>query len=180
MNESLYSLLKKDLSHAKKFRHRKVYFLPEYHITIFFRLASFFCNFKPLYYLFNCVLVLYSYITGIQLFARTKIGGGIRFAHFSCIVIARSTIIGENCSIMQGVTLACTHHGKKKGAPIIGDNCLICAGAKIIGNVRIGDNVTIGANAVVVNDIPNNCIVAGVPAIIIKKNVIIENEIERY
>lgn len=180
-NMSLISLLKEDFHHAKKFRGKRVILLPEYHITIFFRLASYFQNkFRLLYYPFNLCLLFLSYFTGIQIKPGCKIGGGLRFAHFSCIVIAGSTTIGKNCSIMQGVTCGCTHHGAKKGAPIIGDDCILCAGAKLIGHIHVGNNVVIGANSVVVDDVPDNCIVAGIPAKIIKTNVIIKNEIESY
>jgi serine O-acetyltransferase len=83
--------------------------------------------------------------------------------------------IGENCIIQSGVTIGGTSH--KTIRPIIGNNVLIGTGAKIIGAVKIGDNVVVGANAVVVKDIPSNCVVAGVPAKIIKENIDITNYI---
>ena len=87
----------------------------------------------------------------------TKLGyGGIG------IVVHARTVIGKNCMIGQGVTI-----GGKSGwyeVPVIGDNVEISAGARILGPVRIGNNVIIGANAVVVKDVPDNCIVAGVRA----------------
>lgn len=96
---------------------------------------------------------------------RNKIGGGLIFQHgFSTIVSAES--IGKNCKIYQQVTIGFNH---VLLAPVIGDNVEICCGAKVIGGIRIGNNVLIGANAVVVNDIPDNSIVAGVPARVIKE-----------
>lgn len=68
---------------------------------------------------------------------------------------------------MQNVTIGST---RGKGVPTLGNNILICAGAKIVGGVKIGNNVVIGANAVVVNDIPDNSVVVGVPARIINSN----------
>jgi len=95
---------------------------------------------------------------------RSDIGGGLIFQHgFSTIVSAER--IGNNCKIYQQVTIGFNH---RLQAPVIGDNVEICCGAKIIGGVRIGNNVLIGANAVVVSDIPDNSIVAGVPARVIK------------
>ena len=84
-------------------------------------------------------------------------------------MIHARTVIGKNCIIGQGVTI-----GGKSGwyeVPVIGDNVHIHAGARIIGPVRIGDNVEIGTNCVVVKDVPSNCVVAGVPARILKSNM---------
>ena len=75
--------------------------------------------------------------------------------------------LGENCWVNQQVTIG---HKDKTGRPQIGNNVRITAGAKIIGNLKIGDHVTVGANAVVVKDIPDLCIVVGVPAYIIKRD----------
>ncbi|MEY8349326.1 serine acetyltransferase [Bacillus cereus] len=94
----------------------------------------------------------------------TKIGyGGIG------IVIHSRSIIGENCVINSGVTIGGT--SKKFDVPELGDNVYVGTGAKIIGPVKIGDNVVIGANAVVTKDIPSNCMVVGIPARIIKKDI---------
>lgn len=93
-----------------------------------------------------------------------NIDGGLIIQHgFSTIISAQS--IGKNCKIYQQVTIGYNH---KLEAPTLGNNVEVCCGAKIIGGVHIGNNVLIGANAVVVNDVPNNCIVAGVPAKIIR------------
>lgn len=90
-------------------------------------------------------------------------GGGCILQHgFATIISAKS--IGKNCKIYQQVTIGYNHN---LDAPVIGDNVEICCGAKIIGGVTIGNNVLIGANTVVINDIPDNCIVAGVPAKIV-------------
>lgn len=82
-------------------------------------------------------------------------------------MIAGSAVIGECCTIHQGVTIGRTFSGKKVGVPILEDHVVIFPGAKVIGNIKIGSHVVIGANAVVVEDIPANCVVAGVPAKII-------------
>lgn len=86
---------------------------------------------------------------------------------FGTIINAHS--IGKNCWIHQQVTIGVDIHDKQ-GNPKIGNNVRITAGAKIIGKITIGDNVIVGANAVVVKDVPKNCVVAGVPARIIRKN----------
>lgn len=94
----------------------------------------------------------------------TKIGyGGIG------IVIHGRAKIGKNCLINSGVTIGGTNH--KYEVPSLGDNVLVGSGAKILGPVKIGNNVVIGANAVVTKDIPDNCLAAGMPATVIKTNI---------
>ena len=94
-----------------------------------------------------------------------NIGPGLFVQHgFSTIIMAD---LGENCWVNQQVTIG---HKDKTGRPQIGNNVRITAGAKIIGNLKIGDHVTVGANAVVVKDIPDRCVVVGVPAYIIKRD----------
>lgn len=93
----------------------------------------------------------------------------IDFPHPIGIVIAENVKLGNNCVIYQNVTIGGKTRIGKNGFPTIGDNVTIYAGACIIGDVKIGNNVIIGANAVVTKDIPNNCVVAGVPAKVIKK-----------
>ena len=85
------------------------------------------------------------------------------------VVLHPKSIIGNHCIIGQGITVG----GKSRevNVPVIGDHVYIAAGARILGDVKIGNNVFIGANAVVVKDIPDNCIVAGIPAKIIRENI---------
>lgn len=102
--------------------------------------------------------------------ATCSLGGGTKLAYggLAVIVHARSRI-GKNCIIGSCVTI-----GGKSGwyeVPVIGDNVDIATGAKILGPIRVGNNVIIGANAVVTKDVPDNCIVAGIPAKIIKRNI---------
>ena len=95
----------------------------------------------------------------------SNIGKNLSMPHPMGIVIGGDTKIGENCTIYQYVTIGQNNNK----FPKIGDNVTIYAGAKIIGDVEIGNNVIVGANAVVTHDVPNNSVVAGVPAKIIKK-----------
>ena len=103
-----------------------------------------------------------------------SIGGGVKFCYGGiAVVIHARAVIGNNCIIGQ-----CTTIGGKSGhyeVPRIGNNVHISTGAKILGPITIGDNVIIGANAVVVKDVPSNCIVAGVPARIIRTNIRVED-----
>lgn len=107
--------------------------------------------------------------TGIQLNVGTVIGPGLRFPHFSCIVINHEAVLGKNCTIFQGVTIG-KIKGPKGGVPIIGDNVVISSGAKVIGNIKVGNNVMIGANAVVNKDVPDGAVVVGVPGKVVNYN----------
>ena len=136
------------------------------HFTSVFRLGNYLLSKKNIiaHTLYNLVAVYYLFLrllTGIQLPLGTKMLGGARFPHWSCIVIAQSCVIGKNCTIHQGVTLGQSHFGKHQGYPVVGDNVLIYAGAKICGKIRIGNNVVVGANAVITKDIPDYSVVVG-------------------
>jgi serine O-acetyltransferase len=109
----------------------------------------------------------YQYKFGISIPYQTEIGPGFYIGHFGCIVVHKDVKIGMNCNISQGVTLGVTNRGSKKGCPIIGDNVYIAPGAKVIGNIKIGNKVAIGANCVVTKDIPDHSVVVGVPGRII-------------
>lgn len=90
-------------------------------------------------------------------------GPGLSIAHFGSVVVNKNVKVGKNCRIHSA-----TNIGEANGkSPIIGDNFYMAPGAKIIGGVTIGDNVAVGANAVVVKDVPDNVTVAGIPAKII-------------
>lgn len=108
-----------------------------------------------------------SYRTGIQIPYSTQIGPGFYIGHFGTIVVNSDTIIGKNVNISPGVNIGVANRGNHKGTPVIGDEVYIAPGAKIVGRVIIGNNVAIGANAVVTKDIPDNACVGGVPAKII-------------
>lgn len=111
-----------------------------------------------------------SLINGIDISHRAEIGYGLSMPHALCIVLG-DVIIGNDVKIYQGVTLGASW-GKEKGGrryPTIGDNVKISAGAKILGPVSIGKNSIIGANAVVVNDIPEDSIAVGIPAKVIRR-----------
>lgn len=105
--------------------------------------------------------------TGIQIPLNTSIGEGVLFCHFSCIVFAEQVVVGKYCSIHQGVTIGRVFAGEKSGSPTIGNHVIIFPGAKVIGKIHIGNNVIIGANATVINDVPDNCVVVGTPARIV-------------
>lgn len=95
--------------------------------------------------------------------AKAKIGAGLKIYHPYGIIINESVVLGKNVVLRHQVTIGNKGNGSP-GCPIIGDNVNIGTGVTIIGNIRIGENVSIGANSVVTKDIPENVVIAGVPA----------------
>ncbi len=109
------------------------------------------------------------FITGIEIHPGATIGKNLFIDHGMGVVIGETTIIGDNVTLFQDVTLGGTGKEKGKRHPTLGDNIVVGAGAKVLGNITIGDNVSIGANAVVVRDVPANSTVVGVPGRIARR-----------
>lgn len=108
--------------------------------------------------------------TGIEIHPGATIGKGLFIDHGMGVVIGETAVIGDNCLIYQGATLGGTGKDKGKRHPTLGDNVLVGAGAKVLGPFKVGNNVKIAANAVVLNAIPDNCTAVGVPARVVKRN----------
>jgi serine O-acetyltransferase len=105
---------------------------------------------------------------GITIGASANIGRRLTIEHHGGIVIHGATRMGNDCMIRHGVTIGNSGRSDPFGAPDIGDRVEIGAGAKILGRIRIGNDAIIGANAVVTRDVPENAVVGGVPARIIR------------
>lgn len=105
---------------------------------------------------------------GIEIHPAAKIGKGIFIDHGVGVIIGETTEIGDNVTVYQGVTLGGTGKETGKRHPTIGNNVMICAGAKVLGPVTIGDNSKIGAGSVVLKDVPPHCTVVGVPGRIVR------------
>lgn len=103
------------------------------------------------------------FLTGIEIHPGAQIGNGFFIDHGMGVVIGETTIIGDNVLLYQGVTLGGTGKERGKRHPTLGNNIVVGTGAKVLGNITIGDNSYIGANAVVVKDVPPNSTVVGVP-----------------
>ncbi len=130
-------------------------FYPEYRSLFYFRLNIIGRILSPL-----CRPMPTLYIKTIN------VGPGLFLRHaFSTVIAAKK--IGQNCCIKQQVTIG---NLNATGLPTIGNNVVIHAGAKVLGNISVGDNSKVGANAVVVKDVPENCTVVGVPAYIVRRN----------
>lgn len=107
---------------------------------------------------------------GIEIHPAAQIGNGVFIDHGMGVVIGETAIVGDNCTIYQGVTLGGTGKDKGKRHPTLGNNVLVGCGAKLLGNFTVGDNAKIAANAVVLADVPENCTCVGIPARIVKRN----------
>ena len=107
--------------------------------------------------------------TGIEIHPGATIGKGLFIDHGSGVIIGETTIIGDNVTLYQGVTLG--GNGKETGKrhPTIRDNVMISAGAKIIGSFTVGENSKIGAGSVVLEEVPPNCTVVGIPGRIVRQ-----------
>lgn len=108
--------------------------------------------------------------TGIEIHPGATIGKGFFIDHGTGVIIGETTIIGDNVTLYQGVTLGGTGKETGKRHPTIGNNVMISAGAKVIGSFKVGDNSKIGAGSVVIEEVPPNCTVVGVPGRIVKRN----------
>ncbi len=112
------------------------------------------------------------FLTGIEIHPGARVGPGFFIDHGMGVVIGETSEIGENCLLYQGVTLGGTGKDKGKRHPTLGSNVVVGAGAKVLGPMRIGDYVKIGANSVVLIEVPDHAIVVGVPGRIVRKKVI--------
>lgn len=148
-----------------------MYHYPEYRRLVYYRLEY---RQSPMLKITKRIVSLLKPSTLNLYFCNANIGEGLRIMHgFSTIVNAKK--IGKYCVISQQVTIGWS----QSGLPTIGDYCKVYAGAKILGGVRIGDDVWIGANCVVTKDVPPHSIVVGIPAKIVKKRKNIKDTWEK-
>jgi serine O-acetyltransferase len=111
---------------------------------------------QPVYFFLNGLVQI---MWGIELPRSATIGPGFYIGHFGGITIAPDVVIGRNCNISQDLTIGLSGQGERAGVPTIGDNVYLAPGARVFGKISIGNNVKIGANAVIYRDIPDNAIV---------------------
>lgn len=110
------------------------------------------------------------FFTQVEIHPGAVIGEGLFIDHGCGIVIGETTIIGDNVTIYQGVTLGGTGKETGKRHPTIGDDVMISSGAKILGNITIGSNVKIGAGSVVLKHVPSNATVVGIPGRVVRQD----------
>lgn len=147
----------------------EVFLYPSFHAIIRYRFAHRLYQ-NGHYFLARWVSQRAAHVTGIEIHPGAQIGKGLFIDHGHGVIIGETTVIGDNCTLYQGVTLG--GNGKEKGKrhPTIGNNVMVSAGAKVLGSFTIGDNVKIGAGSVVINPVPANSTVVGIPGRIVKRD----------
>ncbi|MEX5213152.1 MAG: serine O-acetyltransferase [Nitrospiraceae bacterium] len=138
-----------------------------FHALLAYRLAHWLRS-KGVPFFPRLISQLARWLTGIEIHPGAKIGQGFFIDHGMAVVIGETAEIGDFVTLFQGVTLGGTGKERGKRHPTIGNHVVVGAGAKILGAIRIGDNVKIGANSVVLKSVPPHSTVIGVPARIIK------------
>lgn len=147
----------------------EVFLYPSFKVMLHYRLAHK-LYLKKHYFLARYISQRGVRKTGIEIHPGAKIGKGLFIDHGNGVIIGETSIIGDNVTLYQGVTLGGTgkEHGKRH--PTVGNNVMISAGAKVLGSFTIGDNSKIGAGSVVLNEVPPNSTVVGVPGRVVKRN----------
>lgn len=139
----------------------EVLLYPGFHAIIIYRIAHFFYKYK-FFFIARLISQIGRFLTNIEIHPGAIIGKNLFIDHGAGIVIGETCIIGNNCTIYHGVTLGGTGKEKIKRHPTIGNNVMIGAGAIILGNIYIGDNAKIGAGSIILKDVDKNKTVVGI------------------
>ncbi len=137
------------------------------HAQIYYRIAHWLYEHKCLF-LARWVSQRAKRRTGVEIHPAAKIGRRLVIDHGTGIVIGATAEIGDDCLLYQGVTLGGTGAAREKRHPTLGNNVMVGCGAKVLGPFRVGDNVKIAANSVVLREVPDNCTVVGIPGHIVR------------
>lgn len=141
---------------------------PGFHVLVWHKINHFLYK-KHLYFISRLLSQLARFLTGIEIHPGAVIGRRLFIDHGMGIVIGETSIIGDDCTIYHGVTLGGTGKEKKKRHPTLKNNIIVGCGAKVLGNIVISDSVKIGANSVVLKDVPKNSTVVGIPGVVKNK-----------
>lgn len=168
--ESLSYDLKSAMKNDPAARNKIEVFLlyPCIHALIHHRISHFLYK-RKFFFLARVISQLSRFFTGIEIHPGATIGKGLFIDHGMGVVIGETAEIGDNVTLYHGVTLGGTGKDTGKRHPTVGNNVTIGSGAKILGPITIGDGVKVGANSVVLKDVPANCTAVGIPAKIIYK-----------
>lgn len=147
----------------------EVFLYPSFNAILKYRLAHRLYKWK-FYFLARWISQKTARKTGIEIHPGATIGKGLFIDHGHGVIIGETAIIGDNVTLYQGVTLGGTGKEKGKRHPTIKDNVMISAGAKVLGSFTVGENSKIGAGSVVVNEVPPNCTVVGIPGRVVKRD----------
>lgn len=142
---------------------------PGIHAVQWHRVAHFFYK-AHIKFVARCISQLVRFFTGIEIHPGATIGKGLLIDHGMGVVIGETAVIGDDCTIYQGVTLGGTGKETGKRHPTLGNNVMVGSGAKVLGPFTVGDNSKIAAGAVVLNAVPPGSTCVGVPARIVKQD----------
>ena len=142
---------------------------PGYKAVRMYRRAHWFHQ-RKMYFLARAISQRAVRKTGIEIHPGAQIGRRFYIDHGTGVVIGETTIIGDDCTVYQGVTLGGTGKDHGKRHPTLGNNVLVGAGAKVLGPFTIGNNSNVAAGSVVLSAIPENCTAVGSPARVVKQN----------
>ncbi len=164
INDDIEYILENDPAARSKI---EVFFLyPSVHALISHRIAHCFYKHK-MFFIARLISQINRFITGIEIHPGAKIGSAILIDHGMGVVIGETAVIGNRVTIYHGTTLGGTGKETGKRHPTVGNDVVIGAGAKVLGPITIGDNSKIGANSVVLKNVPKNSTVVGIPGKII-------------
>ena len=138
-----------------------------FHALLFYRFAHWLCK-KRVPFLPRALSQFARFITGIEIHPGATIGSGLFIDHGMGVVIGETTEIGDHVTLFQGVTLGGTGKQRGKRHPTIGSHVVVGAGAKVLGPIVIGNYVKVGANSVVLQDVPDHSTVVGIPGRIVR------------
>lgn len=181
----MFDKLKYDLDNILKndpaARTRMEVFLlyPSVKAVLYYRIAHKFYNAK-MYFIARSISQFARFLTGIEIHPGAKIGKGLFIDHGMGVVIGETAEIGDNVTMYHGVTLGGTGKDKGKRHPTIGNNVIIGTGAKVLGPIYVGNGAKVGANAVVLTDVPARSTAVGIPAKIISRKPASVIEIRDY
>lgn len=147
----------------------EVFLYPSFKVMLYYRLAHK-MYLKKHYFWARWISQRAVRKTGIEIHPGAQIGRGFFIDHGQGVTIGETTVIGDNVTLYQGVTLGGTGKEQGKRHPTIGNNVMISTGAKVLGSFTIGDNSKIGAGSVVLEEVPPNSTVVGVPGRVVKRN----------
>ena len=117
------------------------------------------------------------FMTGVEIHPGAQIGRRLFIDHAMGVIIGETTVIGDDCTLYQGVTLGGTGKESGKRHPTLGNNVMVGVGACVLGSITVGDNSKVGGGAVVVDAVPENCTVVGIPArIVVRDGKLVEQE----
>jgi len=168
LHEDVKNVLKNDKA-AKSYLEVLLLY-PTIHALFAHRIAHFFFA-KKMYFLARLISQVSRWNTGIEIHPGAKIGRRLFIDHGMGVVIGETATVGDDCTIYHGVTLGATDCDAPKRHPDLGNRVMVGAGAKVLGPIKISDDAKIGANSVVLKNVPEGATAVGIPArILVQKN----------